>query len=220
MEKQWNIDDFTITIGRPSIGVIKEKKRIRIVIVPYTVRNNSNEMKKFSSERYDYIIKSDVIKKDIKKDFIFEDSLVNQDIMPHSVSKGYIRIPFKGNGMYGIVLKTLDKYISTKQVVWRIEPNSKKEVKTPPLKIKKNNIQKKQDIDCISSLILYKKYRPVCSLHSRKLDEQDEFIIRETTRSEVFGGGRKKSLEWNRRAALKRYSSKRNKKKKKLSSSC
>jgi len=215
MEAKWKIDDFTITISEGKTKREDKNNKSKIVIAQYRIRNNRKIARKFSNERYSYIVNGDIINKNPKLDSEYSDSLINQEIGPNAELEGYIRIPYKGDGMYGVQLKAIDKFQEKIQVVWQIQKQSPLQ-KQQTLQVIANNTQNKE-INSVSSYLTAKNIKTKPLLHPKRIDLEDEFIYRQETRSEVFGSGRKKSLEWNNNTALKRYAKKRRRKKHKKS---
>lgn len=73
-----------------------------MVVIPFSAYNTHSTTKKFPKEYYDCIKKGSAAKTTIKADHVFFDSLLNLPVKPKKEAMGYIRIPFEGNGQYGV----------------------------------------------------------------------------------------------------------------------
>lgn len=214
MPKELSIDGFRIRIGRGSLRIIKKAHSIydgkTMVVIPLSIFNTHTTTKKLSREHYDNIIKGSVVKARLKADHGFFDSPLNLLVKPNKEATGYIRVPFSGNGKYGIRLNYSRK--NKRTIAWYFEtspttkplPFNKEFMPFPKSaftfeRTKPKTHSNKTTTHPKASQKPKKKRRKLDEpfYHPDNLDMLDYYCMQESSRKADFSHGRKRRMEWN-----------------------
>ena len=103
-------DGFSLKVCEGELRIVEKpgsKHNGKVmVVIPFSLYNIRTSTRLFTREGYKCIVRGKEVKKGVKADFGFCDSLLNLSVKPKSEVFGYIRIPFAGPGEYGVSIGT------------------------------------------------------------------------------------------------------------------